>query len=91
MIGLLCMGKPDYDAIEAFRDVPFFGCNIGIGQCSACPTLRQRLDVVNGAFNQIVKEESAKLIRKTAAEIGTVSTSKGELVPLDIDVSPSDN
>ena len=24
MIGLLCPGKPDYDAIERFRDVPFF-------------------------------------------------------------------
>jgi len=46
---------------------------------------------VNGAFDQIVKEESAKLIRKTAAGIGTVSTSKGELTPLDIDVSPFDN
>jgi hypothetical protein len=91
MVGLLCMGKPDYDAIEEFRDVPFFGHSLGIGHCPASPTLRQRLDVVNGAFNPIVKEESAKLIRKTAAEIGTVSTSKGELVPLDIDVSPFDN
>ena len=91
MVGLLCMGKPDYDAIEAFRDVPFFCHSLGIGQCPASPTLRQRLDVVNGAFDQIVKEESAKLICKTAADIGTVSTSKGELVPLDIDVSPFDN
>jgi len=91
MVGLLCMGKPDYDAIEAFRDVPFFGHSLGIGQCPASPTLRQRLDVVNGAFDQIVKEESAKLIRNTAAGIGTVSTSKGELTPLDIDVSPFDN
>ena len=91
MVGLLCMGKPDYDAIEAFRDVPFFGSSLGIGHCPASPTLRQRLDVVNGAFDQIVKEESARLIRKTAAEIGTISTSKGELAPLDIDVSPFDN
>ena len=91
MIGLLCMGKPDYDAIEEFRDIPFFGHSLGIGHCPASPTLRQRLDVVNGAFDPIVKEESAKLIRKTAAEIGTVSTSKGELAPLDIDVSPFDN
>ncbi len=91
MIGLLCMGKPDYDAIEAFRDIPFFGHSLGIGQCPASPTLRQRLDVVKGAFDQIIKEESAKLIRKTAAGIGTVSTNKGEWVPLDIDVSPFDN
>jgi hypothetical protein len=29
MIGLLCLGKPDYEAIEAFRDVPFFHYSMG--------------------------------------------------------------
>lgn len=91
MVGLLCLGKPDYDAIEAFREVPFFRYSLGIHQCPASPTLRQRLDVVNGAFDRIVREESAHLIRKTAPDIGTVSTLKGELAPLDIDVSPFDN
>lgn len=91
MLGLLCLGKPDYDAIEAFRDVPFFGHSLGIGQCPSSPTLRQRLDVVNGAFDGMVKEESARLIRKTAPGIGEVSTCKGNLVALDIDVSPFDN
>ena len=91
MIRLLCMGKPDYDAIEAFREVPFFSYSLGIDQCPASPTLRQRLDVVNGAFDRIVKEESARLIHNTAPVIGTVSTCKGELAPLDIDVSPFDN
>ncbi len=44
MIGLLCMGKPDYDAIEAFREVPFFRYSLGIDQCPASPTLRQRVN-----------------------------------------------
>ena len=91
MIGLLCLGKPDYDAIEAFRDVPFFCYSLGIDQCPSSPTLRQRLDVVKGAFDRIVKEASARLIRVTAPGIGTVTTRKGELVALDIDVSPFDN
>ena len=38
MVGLLCMGKPDYDAIEAFREVPFFRYSLGLGQCPASPT-----------------------------------------------------
>ena len=46
--------------------------------------------MVNGAFDRIIKEESARLISNTAAEVGTVSTSKGELAALDI-VSPFDN
>ena len=58
MVGLLCMGKPDYDAIEAFRYVPCFGSSLGIGHCPASPTLRQRLDVVKGAFDQIGKIDS---------------------------------
>ena len=91
MIGLLSLGKPDYEAIEPFREVPFFCYSLGINQCPASPTLRQRLDVMNGAFDRIVKEESARLIHNTAPAIGTVSTCKGELASLDIDVSPFDN
>jgi hypothetical protein len=91
MIGLLCLAKPDYEAIEQFREVPFFRHSLGIDQCPASSTLRQRLDVMDGAFDQIVKEESARLIHKTAPVIGTVSTCKGGLAPLDIDVSPFDN
>lgn len=91
MIGLLCLGKPDYEAIEQFREVLFFRYSLGIEQCPASSTLRQRLDAVKGAFKRIVKEESAQTIRATAPGIGTVSTCNGELAPLDIDVSPFDN
>ncbi|MDP2815279.1 MAG: IS1380 family transposase [Rectinemataceae bacterium] len=91
MIGLLCLGKPDFDAIEHFRGIDFFDQSLGLGQCPASPTLRQRLDVVDGAFDRIIREESAQLIRRTANGIGTVTTGKGELAPLDIDVSPFDN
>jgi hypothetical protein len=29
-LGLLCMGKADYEASEAFREVPFFRYSLGI-------------------------------------------------------------
>jgi len=35
MIGLICVGKPDFDAIEAFRDDPFF-IEISAGYPLAC-------------------------------------------------------
>jgi hypothetical protein len=91
MIGLLCRGKPDDEAIEAFRDVPFFRYSLGVAQCPSSPTLRQRLDVVKVVFDGIVKEESARLICKTAPDVGTVSTRKGKLAAVEIDVSPFDN
>jgi hypothetical protein len=46
---------------------------------------------VKGVFDRIVKEASAHLIRGTAPGIGTVTTRKGELAVLDIDVSPFEN
>lgn len=91
MIGLQCIGKPDYDAIEPFRKTPFFIQSLGIDRCPSSSALRQRLDVVGDAFDGIIKEESARLIRNTAPDIKGVSTSDGVMIPLDVDVSPFDN
>ena len=91
MIGLLCLGKPDFDAIEPFRGDPFFAKSLGIERCPASSTLRQRLDVVKNTFDSVIKKESAALIRRTAPKITPISTSIGDYVPIDIDVSPFDN
>jgi hypothetical protein len=92
MIGLCCLGKPDFDAIEPMREQPFFANALGIGQCPSSPTLRQRFDMVDGQFNIILKEESARLIKVAAIEITPIKTARhGDLIPLDIDVSPFDN
>ena len=57
MIGLICLGKPDFDAIEAFRDDPFFLQSLELDSVPSSPTLRQRLDNAKGAFNDIILEE----------------------------------
>ena len=88
MIGLICVGKPDFDAIEPFRDDPLFATGLGLNVVPASPTLRQRLDSVNGAFDDILLEESAKVVRRFAP---VITPSEGKLVPIDIDVSPFDN
>jgi len=88
MIGLICAGKPDFDAIELFRDDPFFTTSLGLDVVPASPTLRQRLDSAKGVFNSILLEESAKVVRRFAPAI---TPSEGELVAIDIDVSPFDN
>ncbi len=43
-IGLLCLGKSDFNDIEAFRQGPFFRLSLGLRQIPSEPTLRQRLD-----------------------------------------------
>ena len=48
MVGLIVIGKPDYAAIEPFREDPFFAQSLGLEVCPSSSTLRQRLDVVAG-------------------------------------------
>ena len=91
MVGLLCLGKPDYQAIELFRNNSFFSQSLGLKDCPSGPTLRQRIDLIGDAFDKIIKEESADLIRRIAPKITAIETSCGEFVPMDADVSPFDN
>ena len=44
MIGLLCLGKPDFEAIEAFRQDEFFRRALGLTKVPSEGTLRQRMD-----------------------------------------------
>ena len=88
MIGLICVGKPDFDAIEAFRDDPFFTLSLGLDSVPSSPTLRQRLDSAKGVFDDIILEESARIVGRIAPAI---TPCHGNLVAVDIDVSPFDN
>ncbi len=38
MMGLICVGKPDFDAIETFRDDPFFIQSLGLDSVPSSPT-----------------------------------------------------
>ena len=88
MIALMCMGKPDFDAIEAFREEPFFALALRIKQTPSSPTMRQRLDEALGNFNEIILEESADMVKRHATEI---TPWHGKLVPLDLDLTALDN
>lgn len=92
MIALISIGKPDYNAIEIFREKQdFFIKALGVSGCPSSPTIRQRIDLIGNAADDILKEESAALIRSKAPVITPIKTSIGRFVPLDIDVSPFDN
>ena len=92
MIGLISIAKPDYDAIEIFREKQdFFTKALGISGCPSSPTIRQRVDLIGHAADDTLKKESINLIRAKAPAISTIETSTGPFIPLDIDVSPFDN
>jgi hypothetical protein len=88
MIGLLCLGKTDFEAIEAFREDPVFRISLGLENVPSSGTLRQRLDGANWGFDNILLEESADMVKRHASRI---TPCHGDLIPLDIDVSPFDN
>jgi DDE family transposase len=92
MIGLISVGKPDYDAVEIFRHKQqFFTKALGLTQCPSSATIRQRIDLIGHAADRILKDKSAALVGSHAPAISPIETSCGAFVPLDIDVSPFDN
>ena len=91
MAGLLSLAKPDFAAIEQFRDDDYFRTTLGLTDVPSEPTLRQRLDeiaVAGPAVREKVLEATAKLIRKHAPALTPCFK---DFIAIDGDVSPFDN
>lgn len=88
MIGLLCLSKSDYAAIEPFRGESFFARSLGLSRLPSEETLRQRMDQLGAAPLTIPQEEMAALLRDNAPALASCHRGR---VPLDVDVSPWDN
>ena len=91
-IGTLSQAQVAFEAIEQFRDDPYFKKTLGICKVPSCSTLRQRLDLIGETAKDemlnIIMQESCGLIRKMEIEITPCFK---DYVPLDVDVSPFDN
>lgn len=75
MMGLLSIGKPNFDAIEIFRSKQeFFRKALKILGCPYSPTIRQRIDLIGQATDNIIKAESALLIRSKAPSVSAIKT-----------------
>jgi len=90
MLGLLCMGKSDFEDIEGFRNDEFFRLSLGLEELPSAATLRQRLDELakKEEVCKIIREENLVLLKKNAPQITGCLDDK---VALDIDVTPFDN
>ena len=98
-VGLLCIGKSDFDAIENMRADEFFPVSLGITDVPSAPTLRQRFDAQADAMLPMVDEASIEFLAAVGANVtplvfnfrwGTHEPNRN-YVPLDIDVFPMDN
>lgn len=88
-LGLLCLGKNSYEAINDYKDDEYFMQAIGVKRLPSKESLRQRLE-------QLSTHELEDFIRrfnlqplKRFAEYQTALDSG--LVPVDFDVTPMDN
>lgn len=88
MIGLLCLGKPDFEAIEAFREDEFFRQALGLAKVASEGTLRQRIEELGDRCEKILREESAAMIARHAPKL---TPCYEDWLALDLDVSPWDN
>ena len=87
-IGMLSLGKSDFEAVENVRDDDFFVEALGVSTVPSAVTLRQRLDERAAAFLALVEEASVDFllsvdVKPTALDTGHVA--------LDADVTPFDN
>ena len=86
-IGLLSMGKSDFDAIEPLRGDGFFKQALGLSKVPSSAWMRQRLDTVAGELREVIGEMTLRLLQRTQAP---VSAHQG-FVCVDIDTFAMDN
>lgn len=89
-IGMLCMGKPYFEAVhEMDDDKEFYKAALGITRSIPSEeTLRQRMDDIGDSLRQEILRENVRLL--LANKISPTALPNG-LVPVDIDVTPLNN
>jgi len=87
-LGLLCLGKSDYEAITALRDDDYFKSSLGIGKVPSTERLRQRLDKEADRYRGIAEKCSIRMLKRSGVHLTPLDTGH---IPLDADVFPMDN
>lgn len=87
-VGLLCIGKSDYEAITDRMEDDYFKEALGIRRVPSAETLRQRMDAYAEPFRKVIESCAVEMVRKSKAPVSPLKTHH---VPLDIDVFPMDN
>lgn len=89
-LGMLCMGKPYFEAVhEMDDDKEFYKAALGITRnIPSEETFRQRMDDIGDSLRQTILEENIALL--LANDIKPTALENG-YVPVDIDVTPMDN
>ena len=87
-VALLCLGKSDFEAINAFREDAYFAAALGLERVPSEGILRQRMDTFAQAYRAVVERAAIAFLRRSGARLTPLPIG---LVPVDCDVTPMDN
>ena len=89
-IGLLCEGKPQYDAVkEMLEDPDYYKYALGISYAIPSPeTLRQRMDGIGNSLRDEILQANISMFNRLERKPTPIANG---YVPVDIDVTPFDN
>ena len=89
-IGMLCMGKPYFEAVhEMDDDKVFYQAALGITRSIPSEeTLRQRMDDIGDSLRGLILDENIRMLLANKIQPGVLSNG---FAPVDIDVTPMDN
>jgi hypothetical protein len=87
-VGLLCLGKNDFEAITGFREDVFFQAALGLQRVPSEGILRQRMDAHADAYRTAIVDASLAFLSNVRAPVTPLANG---LVALDADTTPLDN
>jgi hypothetical protein len=87
-LGLLCLGKSDFEAAEGVAGDDWFKEALDIQKVPSQETLRQRFDRQAKAFERLAEAANIELLKRTQVPVTALPTGH---VPLDLDVFCLDN
>ncbi len=89
-IGMLCQGKPQYEAVREMLDDPeYYRHARGVAYAiPSAETLRQRFDMIGDSLRKEILQDNIDMLREMKIEPSAIENG---YVPVDIDVTPFDN
>ncbi len=89
-IGMLCQGKPQYEAVREMMDDPdYYKYALGVSYAiPSAETLRQRFDMIGDSLRKDILQANVDMLREMKIEPSALDNG---YVPVDIDVTPFDN
>lgn len=87
-LGLITLGKSDFEAVESARTDPFFKSAMGIKQSPSSARPRQRFDEDAKALSPLLDDANCEFLKSVEAPVTSLKMGH---VALGMDVFPMDN